>query len=128
VNPVLQALLDARIAETGEDPRTALLSLIAGETIATGDGVTVTAEADGVTATDDADEEVPPPEPSQAFPGFIRSTTPGQRDTDTYVGNVCPACARGGPRAGALHDCGRSNDGIDPTPRATGPNPAAARG
>jgi hypothetical protein len=51
-------------------------------------------------------------DPLAQFSGVIVPMSGEGRDFDP-VATGCPACQRGAPRRGALHDCGRSNAGFD---------------
>jgi hypothetical protein len=61
---------------------------------------------------DEADEPEPVVEGDpMAIVAPVVTSTPGQRDFDP-VATGCPACERGAPRKGALHNCGKPNPNL----------------
>lgn len=117
MNPDLQKLLEEKAAATGKSFRDVLLEMLGEGEIAEGPGVLVTTDGETVTATDDdEEEEVVETDPSMEFRPVVVEGD-GVRDPDPVFTKGCPACERGAPRKGALHSCGRSNEGHDPTPR-----------
>jgi hypothetical protein len=61
---------------------------------------------------DEADEPEPVVEGDpMAIVAPVVTVTPGQRDFDP-VATGCPACERGAPRKGALHNCGKPNPNL----------------
>jgi hypothetical protein len=61
---------------------------------------------------DEADEPEPVVEGDpMAIVTPVVTSTPGQRDFDP-VATGCPACERGAPRKGALHNCGKPNPNL----------------
>jgi hypothetical protein len=82
-------------------------------------GIPVRETEDGVYLVDEIPFKYSPEEdpfegdPLAQFPGVIVPTSGEGRDFDTVFTAGCPACERGSPRRGALHNCGRSNAGFD---------------
>lgn len=71
-----------------------------------GDDALYSGELKGFEETDDGSPALLMGEDAYVKP--IVTTVPGQRDRDT-VATGCPACERGAPRRGALHNCGQPN-------------------